>query len=742
MKIFACYFCLAFFIAFITLPAQQESSEAVTINWIFGDEPNLIENTPYFFWLNDGTAFLYDETKPIDERAYEIIDPSTGDRTKLLDIKTIENNLSLFLGDNVEHNVGFPNAINVDGTYAILRLENDLYLLNLSNAHIKRITENDLKEIAITFAPDGKKVGFVRDNDLYIYDIEKDKEIRLTDDGSDTIINGTFSWVYWEEIYGHRDAAYWWSDNSQTIAFLRSDDSKVSIAYYTDFEPYQPNVIKQRYPKVGEPTPEVKVGIISVNDTDKVWMNLTTDSYEYIVRVDWIPGSKILSVQTMNRSQDEINLWRVAAADGSVKLILKETDGAWLHVYKPYFYKNGNHLLWISERDGYTHIYRYETSGELLNQVTKGEWSLRPFGAFAMYGASALASVDEKNDWIYFTSGEKSPLELHLYKIKSDGTDMKRITNQVGSHNVTFSKDTEYYFDSFSNISKPPALALHKNSGELIENISLPREVLINKYNFQFPEFISLTTEDGFEIPGQISKPQNFNPNIKYPVVIYVYGGPSAQTVVNTWNNNGWAHSIYFDQVLLHNNFIVFTFDNRAAAAKSKLLESTIKKEMYGDIELNDLLAVTKWLKKQSYVDSNRIGIWGWSGGGTYTLLALTHSKEFKAGISVAPVTDWRYYDVKWAECVMKRPVDNPDGYERTSLVKHAKDLSGKLMLVHGTYDDNVHIQNSRAFSNELIKENIMFDMMIYPMRKHGISDAPARIHLFNKMLNFWKVNL
>ena len=744
MKRFLFYLLLVLFLATTNQNAQSNTkgNNDVTIDWIFGEDPGKITSVPFFEWIDNEELILYDDEKPIDQQAFVKFNPSTGEEIKLFEIITLIGNLSEFFGDDTKDILRSPSAVNSQGSYAVMNLKSDLYLVNLANVYVKKITNDESAEIAVSFSPDGEKVGFVRDNNLYYYDIVKNKEIALTRDGSDVIINGTFSWVYWEEIYGHRANAYWWSDDSQSIAFLRSDDSEIDISYYTDFEPYRPNVYKQRYPKAGEKSPEVTVGIVNITDGKKVWMDLPLDTYEYVVRVDWIPDNEHIGVQTMNRAQDEINLWSVSTDDGSTQLILKETDNAWLHVYKPYFYKDAEHFLWISERDGYTHIYRYDMSGKLLNRVTKGEWSLRPFGAFAMYGAGALVAVDEDNDWIYFTSGEKSSLEMHLYKIKPDGSNKSRITKDNGTHYVIFSGNTKYFLDYYSNISTPPSFAVYTSNGKLIDQITEPRFDLLAPYDFQYPEIFTVPADDGFEMPAQITKPRNFDPNKKYPVVIYVYGGLSAQTVVNDWNSNGWAESIYFDQVLVNNDYLVFTFDNRAATAKSKILESTIKKNMYSDVELNDLLAAVKWLKQQNYVDPDRIGIWGWSGGATYTLLALTHSEEFKAGISVAPVTDWHYYDVKWAECVMKRPVDNPDGYEKTSLVKHAKDLSGKLMLVHGTYDDNVHIQNSWAFANELISNNIMFDMMIYPMRKHGISDAPARIHLFNKMLNFWKANL
>ncbi len=289
----------------------------------------------------------------------------------------------------------------------------------------------------------------------------------------------------------------------------------------------------------------------------------------------------------------------------------------------------------------------------------------------------------------------------------------------------------------FSNINTLPYVSLHKNDGKLVKRLGKSRPELLAKFDIQYPELFTILTVDSFPMPAAILKPKDFDPNKKYPLILNVYGGPSAPTVANAWNPG-----FYFDQILLKNGFLIAYVDNRSATAISKALENTILKEGYGKSELNDLLDAVKWFKSQSWIEPERVGIWGWSGGGTFTLNAMTHSKEFKAGIAVAAVTDWHYYDSFWAEFVMKRPEDNPEGYEKTSLVKSAKGLHGRLLLVHGTYDDNVHIQNAWAFVDELIKAGKMFDMMIYPMRQHGISDEPARIHLYKTMLEFWKKNL
>ena len=283
---------------------------------------------------------------------------------------------------------------------------------------------------------------------------------------------------------------------------------------------------------------------------------------------------------------------------------------------------------------------------------------------------------------------------------------------------------------------------LARADGKDPQIISASRTDLIAPFPMQFPSFLTIPARDGFPLPAQISRPANFDPAKKYPLIVYVYGGPGSESVRNKWNANEWSQSVFFDQMLLNEGFLVVSIDNRSSATIGKKYEKSIQGQMYGDVELHDLESAIEWLKSQPFVDPDRVGIWGWSGGGTYTLLALTRTAGFKAGIAVAPVTDWRYYDTKWTEIWMKRPEDNPDGYQKTSLVKRAANLHGRLLLVHGTYDDNVHPQNSQAFMDELINAGISFDVMVYPMRKHTIGDTPARIHLYKTMLEFWKKNL
>jgi len=722
----------------ISLLVSAQEKKKLSIEWRYSQEAQSITQLPNLQWLGNGYAMMYDSRKPADQRSIELFDPSTAASKPALDMKKALESLKDILHEKTPAILMQPNSYDKNGENALYLFDGDVFLLNLKNASFKQVTNTKEGEKNISFSPDGLRIAYVRSNNIFVYDIKAETEKAITTDGTETLLNGTLNWVYWEEVFGRRDVAYWWSDDSKAIAYLQTDESPVSLMYYSDFKPAVPNVIKQRYPKTGGNNPIVKVGVAEIENAKTTWLDFSNNPYEYIIRVNWLPGSNQVSVETMNRLQDELDLFFADRTNGKVKLIMKETDPCWVNVSDDlYFIKNGKEFFRVSERSGYAHIYRFSDEGKFINQVTKGDWAVVASGGSAFWVRKSISALDEKNEIIYFTAQEKSATEKYLYSIKFNGTGMKRISKEEGTHAINFSPDLKYYLDTYSNIKTPPVLTLYKSDGKLVKQIAGYDSDKLASLDLQRPEQFTVPARDGFPLPAEIMKPKDFDPNKKYPLIIYVYGGPSAPQVLNKWRG-----SIYYDQVLLDNGFLVALIDPRISAAISKKLENLIDKNFGGEVELNDLVDGVKWFKKQSYIDSSRVGVWGWSGGGTFTLNAMTHSKEFKAGIAVAAVTDWHFYDSKFAESVMKTPEVNPDGYDKTSLVKSAKNLHGRLMIVHGTYDDNVHIQNAYAFMDELIKANIMFDLMIYPMRQHGISDRPAQIHLYNKMLEFWKKNL
>ena len=720
---------------FICACGDSADDNRITVEWIYSDTAKAIAAVHKYQWLEDNTAILFDTRLEKKERTFLKLDPQTqSELGPAVDREKAVASLQEYLGkeDSTEY-LEWPLSFDPYGNYAVYLYKKDIFLLDLASSEFRRVTQTETAEKAPRFSPDGSRLAFVRENDLYIYDLATNREKRLTSDGSDTILNGTVSWVYWEEIFGRRDIGYWWSEDSRALVFLQTDESAVTKMHYVDFKPAVPRLITQRYPKAGTDNPVVKVGLMEIDSPQIKWIKL--EPYEYICRVKWHQDNQWFSVQTMNRAQTELNLFYIDRNTGkNLGKVLTETDTGWVNINDDLYFLESGNFLWQSERDGYAHLYQFNEDGSLVGQVTKGSWALRSSGG-PFWLRQSVVNIDEEHSQVYFTSLEKSSIERHLYRIGLDGSGLQRITREEGVHKVSFSPDGKYYFDTYSNINTLPALALYSRDGERLTVIAEPRPELLEELQLQTPELFTIPTTDGFPMPAQILKPKDFNPGKKYPLIFNIYGGPSAPTVFDRWQ----GLSLFFDNMLLNRGYLVVKFDHRSATAISKILENRLLKMASGPREIVDIVDGIRWLKSQPYVDPNRVGIWGWSGGGSFTLNSMTNTREFKAGISVAPVTDWHYYDTKWAEFTMKRPQDNPEGYEKTSFVKTAKNLHGRLLLVHGTYDDNVHPQNSWHFIDELVKENIMFDMMFYPMRKHGIADDPAKIHLYNKMLEFWQ---
>ena len=719
-------------------PPATAQDERLSLEWVFSEEGKTATSLPDHAWLDNGLLMLYDKRVPKAERTIESYNPENGRRRALVDAKQVIEAFTVqFEPEEPIEELGWPAAFDPTGRWAVYEQSDDVVLLDLRSGEIVPVAVTGAEEKSARFSPDGRWLAFVRENDLYAWDVNEQTEKRLTTGGSETLLNGTVSWVYWEELLGRVDQGYFWSPDSASIAYLQTDDSGVGLMHYVDFEPNLPKLIRQRHPKPGEANPRVRAGVVNLEDAKTTWIDLGSYPYEYLARVKWLPDSERLAVQTMNRPQTALDLFIADASSGEARHVMRETNEGWVNVHDDlYFLDNGN-FVWRSERDGFAHLYQFDADGELVNQITRGEWALRPSGGAAGMNRS-VAFVGDDQRQIYFTSLEKASTERHLYRINSDGSGMQRMTTEGGSHRIWFRPDGEYYLDAWSALDRPPALNLHGPDGARLATITASADNIPERFDLRSWEMFTVDARDGFSMPAMMLKPRFFDEEKKYPVIVYVYGGPSAPTVVNAWGGN--ARSMYH-QLLADQDVVVFYVDNRSAAGKSKTDANTILRQLYGPVEVNDLLDGIQWLKSQPYIDNERVGIWGWSGGGAMTLQAMTSSEEFAAGVAVAPVSDWHYYDTIYTERYMKRPQDNEDGYAATSHAKRAADIHGRLMLVHGTYDDNVHPQNSWSFADEMIEAGITLDMMIYPMRKHGIADDAAQLHVYKTMLEFWQRN-
>ncbi len=719
---------------FLVRALQAQVPDSLTVSWLYSTDASRLASSPMVQWLDDSRLLVFERGDARTGGSLTALTVATGDRVRLVDLKAAQASLRAILGDATPGALAFPEVLDGKAHHGVYVFGGDIFLLDLAKGAFTRVTSTPAEEKAVTLSPDGRSIGFVRDNDLYVWNIEQGIERRLTTDGSATTLNGTLSWVYWEEVYGRHDSGYWWSPDSRSIAYFQTDESQVSVQNYVDVQPWTPRVIRQAYPKVGQRNPSIRVGVVRLETAATQWVDLSASPYEYVVRVGWLPDGRRLSIQTLNRSQTRRDVLVADAAAGTARTIMTETDSTWVGIFDGLtFLRDGSGFLLPSERDGYQHLYLYAMDGALVRQVTRGAWTLRESGGVA-WVQGGLVFVDEARQCVYFTALEKSALERHLYRIGFDGKGMKRLSTGDGTHGVSFSPDGRYFVDRFSSIDQTPAVSVHDRDGALVRVVHAGKKISALSAAFHAPEFLSIPARDGFMLPAQILRPPHMVPGRTYPVIVNVYGGPSAPTVVH-----GWQRDVLWENLLAQNGFIVMHVDNRAATGISKRLEETIFKRLVGPVELNDLVDAVRWIKKLPGVDPERIGVWGWSGGGSNTLLGMTRSTEFKAGIAVAGVTDFRFYDSRFAEQYMRTEAGNAEGFRDNSLLPYAKDLHGRLLLVHGTYDDNVHIQNTWAFINELVKANKQFELMVYPMRQHGIADRPARIHLYTTMLEFWK---
>ena len=726
----------SFLLAALVLPCTlATASERLTVEKAFDPRLRDALGVPTCAFRPDGRLLLLDGRLEPDARVLQVLDPATGRRTPAFDAAKAASALSTLLGDRAPKRLGWPAALAPDASAGAWVLADDVYLLRFADASARRLTANAEAEEGLSFSPDGGTLAFLRGNDLYAVDLRSGLETRLTEGSSETLLNGRLSWVYWEELYDHAEVPYRWAPDSKAIAYLQSDESAVPVSTFVDFRPTTQRVVRQRYPKAGQPNPVVRLGVVELASARTTWVD--AGRYEYLVRFGWLPGGRELSVQTMPRRQDELRLLFADRETGRSREVLVERQPAWVNVHDALrFLADGSRFVWMSERDGYQHLYLYRRDGTLERQLTKGEYMVVPSGGAITSGNGGLVGVDEKRGLVYFTANRESLAEVHLYRVGLDGTGMTRLTTARGFHAVELSPDGSTFLDTWSDRRTPPELALFRVDGTRVGTVAPSNPAPLKPYDLAYPELVSFRTAGGLELPASIIRPRGFDPSRRYPALVYVYGGPGAQQVFDRWGRRLWP------SLLAQEGFVVCTFEVQAGMGKSKATETSSFGAMYGAKSLEEILAGVAWLKRQPWVDAGRIGIWGGSGGGAMTLYAMTHSDAFRAGVSLFPVSDFATYDSIYTERYMRTPAENPEGYVATSSVRKAGDLKGRLLVAHGTFDDNVHPQNTEAFVDALYEKNVQFEMLIYPWRKHGITDRPATVHLYTAMLEFWKRHL
>ncbi len=614
---------------------------------------------------------------------------------------------------------------------------NNLWLYDVSSHQVRQLTHSAVPVKDPTFSPDGRRVAFIEANNLYTVNLATGHHRQLTTDGSAIIYNGRFDWVYKEELSERATGrAYAWSPNGKMIAFLRLDDGPVPVYPITHYLSTHVTQTLQRYPQAGDRNPIPSFHVITVGPNRHEWSRTfgQGDGVEYLgPQYAWLPNSSAVAFLTLNRAQtvEKVQLWNPTS--GEERTLVTETDPYWINsVTAPYFLPDGRRFLWLSERDGWQHLYLYRKSGELLRKLTHGDW---------MIDHPALSNVpkfevDAKRGWVYFEATLPSPLQRQIYRVRLNGRDFQRITQPAGTHVVTLSPDGRYLVDVYSNYQTPPETFLLSRRGKTLATLDKPKNHLA-EYDLGTTKFVHVHAPDGTLLYARLVLPPHFDPHKKYPVIVYVYGGPGFQMV-----RNAWGVTSFFDLYLAQQGYLVWTLDNRGSWGRGHAFESVIFEHL-GQHELADQLTGVNYLKSLPYVDANRIGIWGWSYGGYMTLYALTHApKVFKCGAAGGPVTDWKFYDTIYTERYMRTPQENPQGYRESSPLDAASHLRAKVLLIHGADDDNVHMQNTMNFVNALVEAKKPFSLYIQPGQKHGFVGYTDRVYLARRLYAFFKRNL
>ncbi|MCF0207371.1 MAG: S9 family peptidase [Bacteroidales bacterium] len=604
----------------------------------------------------------------------------------------------------------------------------EYYIFDLNTKKMTRLSENGKQQLA-SFSPDGKKVAFVRKNNLYVKDIDKPNspEIQLTTDGEwNKIINGAPDWVYEEEFSYNK--AYDWSADGKKIAFLRTDESNVKMFGMTMYGELYPETYEYKYPKAGEENSKVSLRIVDVESKKTVVADMGNLDDQYIPRLKFTNDANVLSAVKLNRLQNKYELFLINATDGSSKVVQTLNDKKYIEINDDLTFLPGNKgFITSHESNGFRHIYMYDINGQLIRQLTDGAWEVTEF-----YG------IDDKEN-VYFQAAKKSPMQREVYVVDSKGK-ITELSHNEGTNSANFSSGCKYFINNYSNANTPSIITLCDNKGKLIRELE-NNEYLSNQigstYKFAKKEFFSFKNEEGVELNGWMIKPQNFDATKKYPVFMYVYGGPGSQTVADSWD-----YSMPWYQIFAQHGYIVVSVDNRGTGYRGRDFRQTTYGQL-GKYEVQDQISAAKYLGTLGYVDKDRIGIFGWSYGGYMSSLCMTIGADyFKMGIAVAPVTTWRYYDSVYTERYNGLPKDNASGYDDNSPINHAKKMKGKYLLVHGTADDNVHFQNSVDWVTKLIDANVQFDLMYYPNKDHSIYGGNTRYHLYTKLTNYVLTNL
>ena len=607
----------------------------------------------------------------------------------------------------------------------------EYYVYDLTTRRLQPLSSAGVQSYA-TFSPDASKVAFVRNNNLFYVSLPDMKEEQVTSDGQfGSIINGTTDWVYEEEF--SIVVGFEWSPDGKKLAYYRFDETEVreyNLQYWAGL--LYPYDYRYKYPKAGEKNSTVAIFIYDLETGKRVRADTGAETDIYIPRIKWTADSNTLSIRKLNRLQNHMQLLHANATSGETAIVLDEKTDTYfdIEVLEILYPASGKDFIAMSEQEGYMQLYLYSLSGKLIKKLTTGNFDVTEF-----------IGLDEKSKVLYYTSAEESPLERHFYSLSLDGKKKTRLSQGAGIHEINMSNDFQFYIDHHSSAEHPKLVTLFRTKKNTPVKVLERNEDLIAKikeFGIVPKEFFTFKDDAGIELNGFMLKPKNFDGSKEYPVMLYQYSGPGSQEVQNVWGSDHF----YFHQMLVQKGYIVVFIDPRGTGGRGEEFKKVTYKEL-GKYELEDHLSAARYIASLDYVDDDRIGIWGWSYGGYMSSLALTKGAgAFKMGIAVSPVTNWRFYDTIYTERYLQTPQLNPDGYDLNSPTTYAKNLKGDFLLIHGTGDDNVHLQNSIVLQDALINAGVQFESFFYPDKHHGIQGAKTRHHLYTMMLNFIEKNL
>lgn len=730
-----CSIIISFILFLFLTDLQGGEKKKLTLEDIFKSRKFTAKSLNNLQWLPDGQAFTYLEKKEAEAglaiyrqdvksgkvkkivAEADLIVPGTSDTLTIDDYSWSESGNKILVKTSSKR---------VWRSYSLAKF----YIFDLRERSLQPVYDGEELISHAKLSADEEKVGYVLNNNIFIKNLSDGKLIQVTNDGSTNIINGQFDWVY-EEEFGLEDGWRWSVDGKQ-IAFWRLDQSAVpEFTWVDDYFPEYGIIKTIKYPKAGQKNSMVQIGVYDPESNNTFWVDLGAEKDIYIPRIQWTNRPGVLSIQRLNRLQNRLDLLLYDTSTGSTEIILTELNPAWVDVEDDLrFLKKSAQFIWTSERDGFKHIYLFDLNGRLDRQLTQGGWEV-----------GSVLAVDEKDQKVYFSANKEHITQSHIYSVAFNGNKLVKLTREEGTHQANFSPDGKAFIATFSNLDAPPQYVLLNSSGKLIRNLLENKIEALQEYEISYPELLTFKTNDGISLQASMIKPANFNPSKKYPVLIYGYGGPGSQVV-----RNAWSRDLLWHNLIAQNDYIIFSLDNRGTGGRGK----EFKNLAYGDLgkyAVGDHIEAVKFLTSLGYVDKERIGIWGWSGGGYLTMMALTKGSDyFKAGIAVASVSDFRLYDSIWSERYLGLPQTNQAGYDSASVLTYIDQYKGGLLVVHGMSDDNVHVQNSLQVIEKFQEKHKPFELMVYPGKDHSMRGrrpgGHVTMHLYTLMTKFILENL